>query len=129
VGYGYTTNPTLRPLSLVVDVLHAWPEYFDSDKKLWVPVDPTWGRTTRGTNYFDQPDFNHIVFAIHSTSNEEPLPPGFYRRPGQAGKDVVVDFVNEIKTKNSSKIVTGIDIFPVRISTFCTCAHTKQWRN
>lgn len=118
VGYGYTTNPTLRPLSLVVDVLHAWPEYYDDTLNVWVPVDPTWGKTTRGTNYFDQADFNHIVFAIHSSSNEEPLPPGFYRRPGQAGKDVEVNFVDEIKTKHVAKIVTGIAIWPIQLGGF-----------
>ena len=36
VGYAYTTNSRLRPLSLVTDVLHAWPEYYDADKKIWV---------------------------------------------------------------------------------------------
>lgn len=32
VGYAYTNNTKLRPLSLVTDVLHAWPEYYDTEK-------------------------------------------------------------------------------------------------
>ncbi|MBI3385643.1 transglutaminase domain-containing protein, partial [Candidatus Gottesmanbacteria bacterium] len=35
VGFAYTTNSRLRPLSLVSDVLHAWPEYYDSITQLW----------------------------------------------------------------------------------------------
>ena len=33
VGYAYTTNTKLRPLSLITDVLHAWPEYYDTEKR------------------------------------------------------------------------------------------------
>ncbi|GAI19887.1 unnamed protein product, partial [marine sediment metagenome] len=31
-GYAHTNNPKLRPLSLTLDVLHAWPEYYDENK-------------------------------------------------------------------------------------------------
>src|SRR3989338_2436700 len=40
-GYAYTQNSKERPLSLVKDVLHAWPQYYDKDLKTWVMVDPT----------------------------------------------------------------------------------------
>ncbi len=92
VGYAYTTNAKLRPLSLVADVLHAWPEYFDSEKGIWIPVDPTWANTTGGVNYFDKLDFNHIVFAVHGENSELPYPVGFYKQPGANGKDVLVAF-------------------------------------
>ncbi|KKU82855.1 MAG: hypothetical protein UY10_C0021G0002 [Microgenomates group bacterium GW2011_GWA2_47_8] len=94
VGYAHTTNPKLRPLSLISDVLHAWPEYFDKDRNVWVPIDPTWGNTTNGVNYFDKLDFNHIVFAINGMSSSTPYPAGFYRKPGQKGKDVLVEFID-----------------------------------
>ncbi len=51
-GYAYTGNSKLRPLSLVADVLHAWPEYYDRVLKTWIMVDPTWGNTTGGMDYF-----------------------------------------------------------------------------
>src|SRR5690606_7935727 len=35
-GYAYTQNETLRPLSLIKDVLHAWPEYYDDKKQAWI---------------------------------------------------------------------------------------------
>lgn len=92
VGYAYTTNARLRPLSLVADVLHAWPEYYDAERKLWVPVDPTWANTTGGVNYFDKLDFDHIVFAIRGESSTAPAPAGFYKEAGRAGKDVSVRF-------------------------------------
>lgn len=92
VGYAYTTNSKLRPLSLVTDILHAWPEYYDTTQNIWIPVDPTWGNTTGGVDYFTKLDFNHITFAIHGTSSSEPFPAGFYREQGKEGKDVVVEF-------------------------------------
>lgn len=95
VGYAYTTNAKLRPLSLVADVLHAWPEYFDKEKNLWIPIDPTWANTTGGVNYFDKLDFNHIVFAIHGVKDDYPYPAGSYRREGQTTKDIEVTFGND----------------------------------
>src|SRR5690606_27458932 len=49
-GYAYTQNTTLRPLSLVPETLHAWPEYYDYESKQWIPVDPTWEHTTGGSD-------------------------------------------------------------------------------
>ena len=60
-GFAWTENPKLRPLSLSGDVLHAWPEYWDKDKNLWIQIDPTWGNTTGSIDYFTKLDFNHIV--------------------------------------------------------------------
>lgn len=90
VGYAYTNNPVLRPLSLVSDVLHAWPEYYDDQAQRWIPVDPTWGDTTGGIDYFTKLDFNHITFAYNGISDSEPYPAGFYRQEGKVGKDVSV---------------------------------------
>lgn len=78
-GYAFTSNPQIRPLSLVKDVLHAWPEYFDEDKQRWIPVDPTWANTTGGVDYFNHLDFSHFVFAYQGLSSEIPYPAGSYR--------------------------------------------------
>ncbi|MDO8452741.1 MAG: transglutaminase family protein, partial [bacterium] len=78
-GFAYTENPQIQPLSLVADVLHAWPEYWDDAKRLWIPVDPTWGKTTGGIDFFDKFDLNHITFAIHGANSESPLPAGAYK--------------------------------------------------
>lgn len=93
-GYAYTTNSRLQPLSLTSDVLHAWPEYYDTEKRLWIPVDPTWGNTTRGVDYFDQLDFNHIAFAILGQHSDYPFPAGSFRNDTST-KDVFVDFSAE----------------------------------
>jgi transglutaminase-like putative cysteine protease len=53
VGYAHSMHPSLRPVSLVKDVLHTWPEYWDDDRGLWVGVDQTWGETTGGMDYFN----------------------------------------------------------------------------
>jgi transglutaminase-like putative cysteine protease len=91
-GYAYSQNPKLRPLSLVTDVLHTWPEYYDFKKKVWVPVDPTWGSSTQGVDYFNQFDLNHIAFAINGKSSQLPYPAGAYKLEKKETKDIKVDF-------------------------------------
>lgn len=91
-GYAYTTNPKLRPLSLVADVLHSWPEYWDYERKVWVPVDPTWEKTTGGVDYFHKTDLNHFVFAIHGIDSQKPAPAGSYRVDEGGGKNIQVSF-------------------------------------
>lgn len=93
-GYAATTNSRLQPLSLRTDVLHAWAEYFDTARGQWIPVDPTWGDTTQGVDYFSKLDFNHVVFAVLGTKSNYPYPAGSYRRDLD-GKDVFVEFVTD----------------------------------
>ena len=97
-GYAHSQNQQLRPLSLVDDVLHAWPEYYDSQRNIWIPVDPTWEDTTGGVDYFSQFDLNHIVFAINGVSSETPYPAGSYKLADQATKDIDVTFANTFPT-------------------------------
>ncbi len=78
-GFGYTDNPKLRPISSQSDVLHAWPEYFDAQSNGWIQVDPTWTNTTKGQNYFDKLDHNHITFVIHGLDPEWPRSAGIYK--------------------------------------------------
>lgn len=100
IGYAYTTNTKLRPLSLVTDILHAWPEYYDSDKGVWVPVDPTWANTTGGVDYFSKLDFNHIVFAINGLKDDYPYPAGSYRQTGRSGKTLDIQFADSANAKH-----------------------------
>lgn len=89
-GYGSSSDPQLRPLSLSSDVLHAWPEFYDETAGIWRPVDPTWENTS-GIDYFSSFDLNHIVFAIHGKSSEYPLPAGMYKV--ENSKDIEVTAV------------------------------------
>jgi transglutaminase-like putative cysteine protease len=91
-GYAYTENPSLEPLSLVADVLHAWPEYYDSVKGAWIPVDPTWGSTSGGVDYFNKLDLRHFAFVVHGESDTMPYPPGSYKLGTNPQKDVYVSF-------------------------------------
>ncbi|MBI4066735.1 transglutaminase domain-containing protein, partial [Candidatus Gottesmanbacteria bacterium] len=118
VGYAHTTNTRLRPLSFVFDVLHAWPEYYDREQDVWIPIDPTWGNTTGGVDYFTTFDFNHIVFAIHGTSSSLPLPAGFYREKGKEGKDVTVKFLESASPSTPVSLIPRIDFPKVVTSGF-----------
>lgn len=91
-GFAYSENPELQPLSLVADVLHAWPEYWDSENMLWIPVDPTWASTTNGGNYFDKLDLRHFTFVHHGSDPSKPYPPGSYKLGENPQKDVFVNF-------------------------------------
>ncbi len=95
-GYAFTDNPKLRPLSYVNDILHAWPEYYDKDRKAWIPIDPTWEKTTKGFDYFTTWDFNHITFAILNESSTLPLAAGTYKKADPQEKDVTITFSKNI---------------------------------
>lgn len=92
-GYAYTQNSKERPLSLVKDILHAWPEFYDDKLKTWIMVDPTWGNTTGGVDYFDTLDFDHFTFVIKGIDSMYPVSAGGYKLPEEKEtKDVLVKF-------------------------------------
>ena len=94
-GYANTQNTSQRPLSLVKDILHAWPEYYDFNKKAWVMIDPTWGNTTGGVDYFDVLDFDHFAFVVKGQNSGYPVPAGGYKLAQNANfKDVNVEIAD-----------------------------------
>lgn len=101
-GFAYTENPKIQPLSLVADVLHSWPEYWDKETKTWVAVDPTWGNTTGGVDYFNKLDLRHFAFVMHGADPEKPYPPGSYKLGDNPEKDVFVSFGQLPEEKEST---------------------------
>ena len=108
-GYAYTQNERLRPLSLTLpegDVLHAWPEYWD-DNLGWVQIDPTWGSTSGGLDYFNILDFNHLTFVQRGESSTFPYPAGAYKRKENLGeKSVFVSFAQDLPTPTLTPSLT-----------------------
>lgn len=78
-GYGYTKNSKLQPQIESTDILHSWPEYYSQDLEKWISVDPTWGNTTGGIDYFNKLDFGHITFVRRGKEDTYPLPAGSYK--------------------------------------------------
>lgn len=101
-GYAYTENPNIQPLSLVSDVLHSWPEYWDKERNTWVSIDPTWGNTS-GVDFFDKLDLRHFAFVIHGKDSVNPSPPGSYKLGNNPQKDVYVNF-GQLPTNSYSNI-------------------------
>ncbi len=102
-GFAYTENPRQRPLSLVKDILHAWPEYYDDDKKTWIMVDPTWGSTTGGIDYFSVLDFDHVTFVRKGIDSNYPIPAGGYKYiTDKYSKDVTVNFAEQVPAEEQS---------------------------
>jgi len=99
-GFAMSNNDRLKPLSLSKDVLHAWPEYYDRIKQTWIQVDPTWGNTTGGIDYFNKLDLNHLVFVIHGIDSTQPLPAGSYKTIGGGSKDVFVQVTDPVVFPN-----------------------------
>lgn len=119
-GFAYTSNTTLRPISLSKDVLHSWPEFWD-EKRGWVMVDPTWENTTGGVDYFHKLDLNHFVFVVKGFSSKDPIPAGSYKYPDADSNDVSVsltdtDFLGipklDVKITNPTPILAG---FPQKV--------------
>jgi hypothetical protein len=106
-GYGYTKNATLQPQNLQTDILHAWPEYYNADKKMWISVDPTWGNTTGYIDYFNKLDFSHITFVRRGVEDSYPLPAGAYKSDPMA-KYVMVEISGGIKEISQSETRDGI---------------------
>lgn len=98
IGYGRTLDESILPLSFLGDVLHAWPEIYDSSRQIWRPIDPTWGDTS-GINYYNSFDLSHISFVYHGKSANKPLPPGVYKLDPQS-KDVLVSPTHLVPTEN-----------------------------
>lgn len=120
-GFAYTENPEIQPLSLVNDVLHAWPEYYDAEKGVWIPVDPTWGSTTGGVDYFSKLDLRHFTFVIHGKDSKSPFPAGSYKLGSNPQKDVYVTFGTLPVERNSKlslkgKIESWLPLMPNRIN-------------
>lgn len=102
-GFAYTDNPKQRPISEEKDILHVWPEYYDSQRQAWIMVDPTWGSTTGGVDYFNTLDFDHFAFVIKGESSTLPIPAGGYTLPGETGsKDVQIGFGTQIPDNTPS---------------------------
>jgi len=102
-GYGYSDSSSLRPQSRAKDILHAWPELYDTQQEIWHPIDPTW-ESTSGIDYFHSFDLNHIVFAIHGNDAELPLAAGFYKTTPR--KDIAVSLSNRPAITRSHISVT-----------------------
>ncbi len=111
-GYGFSLDQKLQPLSLSSDILHAWPEYYDTKTESWIAVDPTWENTS-GINYFSSFDLNHIVFVIHGKNPEYPLPAGMYKI--ENSRDVSIKPVVIEPVEKKEILIEGID-FPTTIS-------------
>ncbi|MEN9407765.1 MAG: hypothetical protein RLZZ455_981 [Candidatus Parcubacteria bacterium] len=121
-GYANTENSRQRPLSLVKDILHAWPEYYDTEKQTWVMIDPTWGNTTGGVDYFDVLDFDHFAFVIRGEDSEYPVPAGGYKYEEDENlKDVNVTFPRFFTPEKSSVSIevashTNYSLLPIKTS-------------
>jgi hypothetical protein len=102
-GFAYTENPQIQPLSLVADVLHSWPEYYSVSSNAWIPIDPTWGSTTNGVDFFENFDLRHFAFVIHGKDDRLPYPAGSYKLGATPQKDVFVNFA-ELPAERDTKI-------------------------
>ena len=136
-GFAFTNNTSERPLSNIKDILHAWPEYYDFDRKAWIMVDPTWGNTTGGVDYFNTLDFDHIAFVVKGEDSSYPVPAGGYKIPTSGDiKDVNVQVgstfdpdleVAKAQTSIPKNIVAGLPISAnVTISNIGTTIIKKQ---
>ncbi len=106
-GYAYTSDQSTKPLSFPGDVLHAWPEYYNQEKKQWVMIDPTWGNTT-GLDYFTSLDLAHITFVKKGHDTEYPIPPGAYKSTNDK-KQITVSFIDSGEFTKNEKLTLSVE--------------------
>lgn len=107
-GFAYSNNIKIKPININTDVLHAWPQYYDQKKQSWVSIDPTWGKTTNGIDFFSDLDPNHFAFVFHGLSSVYPPPAGAYKN-NQNIKTINVEFAkNELKLDQIPLKITPI---------------------
>ena len=109
-GYAYTTTKN-KPLTKVGDILHAWPEYYDDQKKMWVMVDPTWGNTT-GLDYANTLDLAHITFVRKGLDTLYPVPPGGYKEDSKK-QQIKVVFAKPSDFEKVEKLSVGAKATPL----------------
>jgi transglutaminase-like putative cysteine protease len=106
-GYAYAKNPEERPISLYKDILHAWPEYYDDIQKTWVMIDPTWGNTTGGVDYFFNLDVDHFAFVRKGISSTYPVPAGGYKLSENTNqKDVTIKLDSTFTPQDDLELVS-----------------------
>ena len=102
-GFAYTRDSKERPLSLLKDILHAWPEYYDKEKQTWVMIDPTWGNTRGGFVFLNVLAFDNMGFLIKRIDSNYPIPAGGYKLENdKALKDVSVTFTDKFDNQSST---------------------------
>lgn len=92
-GIAYLTNPAGTEEDNAVDILHAWPEYFDQASQTWLQVDPTLGSTTQGLDYFSKLDFSHIALVKHGAESDYPLVAGEYELSDSSQNYIEIEVV------------------------------------
>jgi hypothetical protein len=103
IGYSFSQEEKLRPLSLFGDVLHSWVEYYDINNQYWKQIDPTWENTS-GIDYFNSLDLNHIAFVIRGKDSLLPLPAGSFK----LNREQQGIFITP--TKNSPKEIVKVEL-------------------
>lgn len=111
VGLAYSQNENLRPVCYTDKQLHTWVRVYDIQKG-WITVDPTWGATTGGGDFFSYSDLSHVQIGVVSSLEES------YRFPVTTSLDLSDgEFLPNFELK--PKIITNQEViagFPFMVT-------------
>jgi len=83
---------------------HSWAEYWDENIG-WIQVDPVWGATSGGLDYFDTLDFGHFTLVKQGISSLRPQPPAFYQNESSPN-NLKIELAKDLPPTNADLTVS-----------------------
>lgn len=106
---GFSLPSHGRPYSFYNNNLHTWVEIYD-EQLGWVFADPAWENTTKGGQFFQFNDLNHLSLVISKGNDDFILP--FKVDTGLLDGDLIEKKAAELDVKVDQKVLSG---FPSKL--------------
>ena len=113
-GFVYNQKLPTYQSNVAPDILHAWPQYWNQSTGKWQSIDPTWQKTSHGTDYFNTIDLSRRIFGIHGQDSQLPLAPGSYKS-NPRDKTVIVVPSNTLKEGHLDPILVNLNTHSLTI--------------
>lgn len=101
---GFSLPDHNKPFSFGNNSLHTWVEIYDQESG-WVTADPAWENTTKGGQFFNFNDLNHLRLAVFEPDQDIILPDAVDIKLSDA--EIAEVKAAELDVKVDAKIISG----------------------